>query len=623
MISRKQSIIAAGNLKPNETYPKQKIAEIDKMLADAAAQKALDEKYQAMIVNADKLLSGQNYTNARTEYSNASSIKPSEQYPKDKIAEIDRIIASIADAKAKDEQFKSTIDKADKLLAAKTYDQAKTEYQNALLIKPDETYPKTKVAEIDLQLAAIAKQKALDDQYAGLIAEADKKLAEKSFTEAKTGYQSALGLKPDQQYPKGKITEIDKVLADLSRQKALDDQYDAAIAKADKLFTDNMLDESKAGFIAAGNLKPNETYPKLKISEIDKLKTEAAQKKIVDDKYKAAILNADKLLSLQNYANAKTEYTNASLIKPAEQYPKDKITEIESIVSELKAKEEAYKAAITKADQLLFQKSYEEAKNEYTNASLIKSSEQYPKNKITEINGILMQLKGKKQTYDDLVLKGDDFFNQKDYYRSKDNFQQASDIFPEETYPKQKLNRINAVIDSIYRANKGRYDKAVADGDKSYNNLIYDKAMDFYGEALSYLPMEKYPRDMINKIKRAITENAIVDIVKTAIVIPDGTEKQLPFEPVNMASRKNNYLYIKIKNLSNKPVSVLVRYGKDKQTNGGAVIRNLQGDGNIYDRLISVRDQDPWYREDNNWIALLPQGGDIEVSFIQISRAAQ
>jgi tetratricopeptide (TPR) repeat protein len=619
----KAEYITAGNLKPNENYPKQKIAEIDKLLADAAAQKALDEKYQAMIINADKLLSAKTYDQAKTEYSNASILKPGEQYPKDKIAEIDQAIAAIAEAKSKDEQYKSLVAKADKLLAAKTYEPAKTEYQNALLIKPGETYPTAKIAEIDLQLAAIAKQKALDDQYAGLITEADKKFAERSFTEAKTGYQSALDLKPDQQYPKGKITEIDKVLADLSRQKALDDQYNASIAKADKLFTDNMLDESKAEFIAAGNLKPNETYPKQKISEIDKLKSETARKKIVDDKYNAAILNADKLLSLQNYTNAKTEYSSASLIKPEEQYPKDKIAEIESILSELKAKEDAYKAAITKADQLLFQKSYEEARNEYTNASLIKSSEQYPKNKITEINAILMQLKGKKETFDGLVLKGDDFFNQGDYYRSKDNFQQASEIFPEETYPKQKLSRINSIIDSIYRANKGRYDKAVAEGDKFYNTLIYDKALDFYGEALTYLPMEKYARDMISKIKRAIAENAIVDIVKTVIMIPEGTEKKLPFEPVNIASRKNNYLYIKIKNLSGKPFNVLVRYGKDKQTNGGAVIRNLQGDGNVYDRLISVRDQDPWYREDNNWIALLPQGGDIEVSFIQISRAAQ
>jgi tetratricopeptide (TPR) repeat protein len=619
----KTEYIAAGNLKPTEAYPKQKIAEIDKLLADAAAQKALDDKYQALIVNADNLLSAKNYSGAKAEYANASSLKPGEQYPKDKIAEIDLAVAAIADAKAKDEQYKSTIAKADKLFASKTYEPARTEYQNALLVKPDEAYPKDKIAEIDMQLAAIAKQKALDDQYARLVAEGDKKLAEKSFEEAKTSYQAAVDIKPEQQYPKGKIVEIDKALADISRKKALDDQYNAAIAKADQLLTENMLDESKAEFIAAGNLKPGEIYPKQKITEIDKLKAKAAQQKILDDKYEAAIQNADKLFAAQNYNNAKTEYTNASALKPQEQYPKDKIEETESILSELRAKEEAYKASIAKADQLLFQKSYEESRNEYTNAGLIKPSEQYPKNKITEINGILMQLKGKRETYDDLVLKGDDLFNQKDYYRSKDNFQQASDIFPEEAYPKQKLSRINSVIDSIYRANKGKYDKAVADGDKSFNSLIYDKALDSYGEALTYLPMEKYPKEMINKIKKAIAENAIVDLLNSAIVIQQGAEKQLTFEPVNIASRKNNYLYIKIKNLSGKPFNVLVRYGKDKQTNGGAVIRNLLGDGNVYDRLISVRDQDPWYREDNNWIALLPQGGDVEVTFIQISRAAQ
>jgi hypothetical protein len=88
-----------------------------------------------------------------------------------------------------------------------------------------------------------------------------------------------------------------------------------------------------------------------------------------------------------------------------------------------------------------------------------------------------------------------------------------------------------------------------------------------------------------------------------------------------MASRKNNYFYVKIKNLSSKPFNVLLRYGKDKQTSGGAVIKSLAADGNVNDRLISVRDQDPWYREDNNWISVSPQGGDVEITFIQISRA--
>jgi lipopolysaccharide export LptBFGC system permease protein LptF len=89
---------------------------------------------------------------------------------------------------------------------------------------------------------------------------------------------------------------------------------------------------------------------------------------------------------------------------------------------------------------------------------------------------------------------------------------------------------------------------------------------------------------------------------------------------VNFASRKNNFVYIKIKNLSGKPLNVLMRYGKDKQTNGGVVMRNLNMNGKINERLVSVKDQDLWSREDNNWISLYPQGGDVEVSFIQVSR---
>ena len=48
-------------------------------------------------------------------------------------------------------------------------------------------------------------------------------------------YQKALQLKPEEKYPKDRIAEIDLALADLAKQKALDDQYNAAIAKADKL----------------------------------------------------------------------------------------------------------------------------------------------------------------------------------------------------------------------------------------------------------------------------------------------------------------------------------------------------------------------------------------------------
>jgi len=609
---------SALKLKPAEKYPVDKIAQIDLALADIAKQKSLDDQYLNIVKTADNLLATQVYDQARTKYSDAGNLKPSEQYPKDKIAEIDKTLAEIAQNKAIDEKYKLILINADKLMVAKIYDQARTEYTNALNLKPSGQYPKDKVAEIDKILADIAHQKEIDQQYQTSVLKADQLLSSKSYEQAKTEYINAGALKPNEQYPKTKIAEIEKLFAD---QKALDEQYNASIVKADKLLGDKSYDLAKTEYQAAGRMKPVEQYPKDKIAEIDKTLAEIAKQKTIEDHYKSIISKADKLFEEKSYDRAKTEYTNAGTVKPTEQYPKDKISEIETLLAELKARDESYKASIARADQLLLKKSYDEAKTEYQNASTIKPLESYPKDKITEINKTLTELLGKKKLFDDLVQKGDELFVRKDLYQAKDQYQQSLTIFPEEAYPKQRINRINVSIDSLYRANKGFYDKAVGEADKFYNSFIFDKAIDSYSDALSFLPMESYPKEMINKIKKIIAENAIVDVVKSSVVIPGGSEKQFSFTSVNMASRKNNYFYVKIKNLSDKPFNVLLRYGKDKQTNGGAVIKNLAADGKINDRLISVRDQDPWYREDNNWISIYPQIGDVEITFIQISRA--
>ena len=550
----------AGNLKPNEQYPKDKIAEITKSLDDIAKQKIIDQKYLADITNADKLLDAKTYENARSAYVEASGLKPAEQYPKDKIALIDKTLADIAHKKEVDAAFKTSVAKADELLAAKSYEPAKAEFQNASSLKSDEEYPKTKIAAIDKILADI---KAFEDKYKGAIATGDSAFGNKSYAQAKSAYQGALQMKPNEKYPKDRIAEIEKIQVELAKQKVIDDQYQASLTKADKLLAD------------------------------------------------------------KSYVLAKTEYGNASTIKPDQQYPKDKISEIDAIVADLKAKDDAYKASVAKGNQLMAQKSYEEARAEYQSAGEIKPNEQFPKDKIEEINKILMELKGKRQTFDDLVSKGNDLLSIKDFYKAKDYFQQALTIFPDESYPRERLIRINSVIDSIFRANKAFYDKAVSEGDKSFNAMIFDKAIDSYQEALSFLPNEQYPKDRISQIKKTIAENAIVDVVNSAQTVTNGSEKQFDFAPVNVISRKNNYFYIKIRNLSNRPFNVMLRYGKDKQINGGAVIKNITGDGTVNERLISVREQDPWYRNDNNWISLYPQGGDVEVTFIQISRAGQ
>ena len=611
----------ASALKPLESYPKEKMGEIEKILADLAALKALDEKYQAALADAEKLLQAGSYDQARTGFVNAGNIKPSEQLPKDKIIGIDTILAGIAARKTLDENYKTALAKADQLLAAKIYEQAKTEYLSASGWKPAEQYPKQKIAEIDQALDQIAKQKALEAEYQTTIANADKLLMEKSFEAAREEYLRASVMKPAEQYPRNKIAEADKSLAEKARLKAIDDQYTAAISNADKLFSDLLYEQAKSGYLDAQKIKPAEQYPKDKLTEIAEILAGMAKKKALDDQYKSLLSKADLLFSSKSYDQAKLEFGNALKVKPDEQYPKDKISEIDGILAELKAREDSYKASITKADQLLLQKKYEDAHAEYQNALTLKPEAAYPKEKMAEINKALEELLGKRKVFENLLTSGDLLLGEKDYVRAKNSFQQALTLFPEENYPKERLNLIASRVDSIYRANKSKYDKAVADGDRAFGNFEFDKAIDAFQEARTLLPMENYPGEMIAKIRRTIAENAIVDVLKTTVTITAGSEKQFSFIPVNMASRKDNFVYVKIRNLSEKQFNVLMRYGKDKQPNGGVVIRNLSMDGKVNERLISVRDQDLWYREDNNWISLYPQGGDIEVSFIQVSRA--
>ena len=219
------------------------------------------------------------------------------------------------------------------------------------------------------------------------------------------------------------------------------------------------------------------------------------------------------------------------------------------------------------------------------------------------------------------MANGDQFLAFREYVKARENFQQALELFPDEAYPKEQLRLTNVRIDSIYRANKADYDKAVGEGDGFFNTFEYDKAIDAYTRAILFLPMEDYPRGRIALIRKTISENAIADVLNTPVVIREGEELKFPFEPVNIASRRNNFIYLKVKNLSDHNFNVLIRYGQGDQANGGLAIRNVSTDGEVNERLISVKDQDPWYREDNNWISLYPQGGDIEVSFIQVSRA--
>ena len=417
----RENYMMASSVKPNEAYPKEMASKADKMLTgqDALMAKALEEQYAKTIAGADKLLADLSYEPARAEYVKASNLKPGEQYPKDKIQEIEKILSNAL--KDKDEQYRLAISAGDRALANKVYETAKAEFQNALTIKPNEVYPKTKITELEKLMAAEAQQKTADAKYANAIGKADSLLMAKAYLPARAEFQNASKMKPAEVYPKNKISDINLILADLEKQKSQETLYAGSIAKADKLLTEKAYSLAKTEYGKASAMKPQETYPKDKISEIDQILADLGAAKALDDKYAGIIANADKLLLAKSYEQAKAEYQNAGSVKPAETYPALKIAEIDKILADIAAArsiDENYQLTIANADKLLSEKSFDLAKSDYTKATGLKPAEIYPKTKIAEIDAALAAIakqKSLEEEYAATIVNADKLLADKSY----------------------------------------------------------------------------------------------------------------------------------------------------------------------------------------------------------------
>ena len=549
----------AASIKTKEQYPKDKIAEIKKILDEQKqqqeAEKQKRDKYNAIIADADSKFSAKDYENAKAKYNEALGIFPDEKYPKDKIAEIEKLIAA---QKQKEEQYKSLIAEADSKFSSKDYEGAKAKYTEALGIKPNEQYPKDKISEIEKLLSELAAEKQKEEQYKALIAEADSKFSSKDYEGAKAKYTEALGIKPNEQYPKDKISEIEKLLSELAAEKQKEEQYKALIAEADSKLSAKDYEGAKSKYNAALGVKPNEQYPKDKISEIEKILAELSAKEEEDklaaeaerkkrEYYNALIKKADDSFNKQDWDDAISNYQQASFMYPNEQYPKDKIAEIERLKKELADKQNAaqqkeaqYKALIAEADSKFSSKDYQGAKSKYQEALGIKPNEQYPKNKIAEIEKLLAELAAQQnqpkeepkekpkeiavtvdntdKQYQDLIASADNLFSNKEYIKAKSTYQKAQNLKPSEEYPADKIAEIDNILAKLQaeeqqkylaeKAKKDKYNKLLKEGQKQFILKNYQQAINAYESALAIYPDEKYPKGRIEEIKRLMEELA-------------------------------------------------------------------------------------------------------------------
>ncbi|MDP3443369.1 MAG: hypothetical protein Q8T08_10980, partial [Ignavibacteria bacterium] len=138
-------------------------------------------------------------------------------------------------------------------------------------------------------------------------------------------------------------------------------------------------------------------------------------------------------------------------------------------------------------------------------------------------------------------------------------------------------------------------------------------------EALLVKPDEKYPREMIQKISQIMIDNKIRELNSENVLIASNTSKKFSFEPVDVTERRSNYILIKARNTGKSSFPLLVNFGSKTGRNGGFVLPIPESD-TYNDFIVQVGSQYKWFSEDNIWIELIPENGEVEVTIIQISK---
>ncbi len=489
-----------------------------------AQQVKNEQTYLAAIERGDNALKVADLNTAKAAFEEATKAKPDEAYPKNKLAEINDILGK---REAKEAEYQAAIKAGDEALAAKKYDEAKASYQKALGVKPTESYPQEQIGKVDAMIAEAAKEQ---QEYLAAIERADQALAANQLETALAAYKEAGGIKPAEEYPKNKVKEVESIIA---KNAEKDKAYKEKIAEADKAFGSESYEEAKTAYQAAAGLKPNDSYPQNKITEIDGILAARAKK---DEEYNAAIQAADQALAAENFTLAKEKYNAAQSIKPDESYPKEKLAEISTIVLKREEIQAAYDKAIQNGDDALASADLDKAKQFFTEAQNIKAEESYPKEKLSEIDGIIKQREAAETEYKETIATADEGLKNMDLEAALSSYQKAAGLKPDETYPKDQITKVQGMMAEAAKEEQD-YLAAIERGDQNLQENNWDAALVAFKEAKGIRPNDTYPTDKISEIEGLMAAAAEKD-AKYNEAIAAGDKA---FQAENYAEAKSSY----------------------------------------------------------------------------------
>jgi tetratricopeptide (TPR) repeat protein len=233
----------ALKIKPNDDYCKIKLAEIlDARKRDEEEQ----EQFEKAFRQASDYFKEGDWENAEIFYKKALIIKPKDPICESHITKI--AIQHIEDERKRNGEFEKHVKQASGYLEVRNWDQATACYNEALKIKPNDDYCKTKLAEI---LDALKRDEVEQEQFEKAFRQASACFKQGDLDNAEIFYKKALGLKPEDPICESRLKEI----ADLREKDA---EFERYVKQASEFYDKRNWNQAEDSYKEALKIKPTD-----------------------------------------------------------------------------------------------------------------------------------------------------------------------------------------------------------------------------------------------------------------------------------------------------------------------------------------------------------------------------
>ena len=590
-------------------------SKLNKTLQKIREQSEKEEIFFQYLDEADNQYDNGDYEKALASYNKAAKLFPKDEYT---LEQIEVVTQKINDEKEKIASFNEFVNNGDRFMVEEKYTEATIQYKAALNLYPNNSSVKDKYNNAKSLKENYDK---LSSDFERLKREANDFVMRKKYAEAIEKYQQALSIFPND-------SDLKSLINSLTSQKEISDRYNSKINEADSLYLEKSYEKAKTAYNEALAVMPDDSYSSDMIIRIDETLNSDEYKSLKN--FLSLLEEAKELESNNKIDEALTKYKSAIKQNPGDEFTTQKIDYLTNVINtrnkeiELNAQ---YATLINKGDTNANNEDFYAALDYYTQAynliperSEAKEKKDNTQKRIKEIEAQLALEKQKWDEYYALAMNAaQSFMNERNYPEAIKEYNKALRFKENDTAATQGLNNATQLNDARLANLMKEYNQHITNGDIQFNTNNLDKAIEFYSKALALNTGNTYPSEMIDKISVLLQENKLVVLVNETIEIKSNETKRFEFEPVDVTTRKGNYILIKAKNLSDRSYSMFISYGSSNGSNGTLIVRTPNNhDVNSY--IIRIGAQYKWFSEDNTWIEITPEGGDIEIELMEITK---